>query len=174
MWKLHGLDGTRLGECISDDVVPETLNLTDKLATPGDDYYNNADWATIQVYACSLKANVTRVKHKLGTTYVLICHLQSHASVSHSWCHCRLTISNFAIIDLISPEKLRPGHMAKYVFGSTSSRRRLRKRQGQLTPVTCKACTTSWSAPMVPRHHPLLLPTTWRPFVPACAVFSLT
>lgn len=67
MRKLGDLDDTRVGECITDDLVPKILNLAEKLAT-ANAYANTILVEGIQESARALKANIARVKCMPGMT----------------------------------------------------------------------------------------------------------
>lgn len=87
MLMLCDLDDTRVGEYVTDELVPDILDLAGKLATAKD--YDEDLWVNdIQSLACALKAQVTRVQCKPGTTYVMIRHLDSHAGFITLMKHC--------------------------------------------------------------------------------------
>lgn len=102
MLKLRAIDDTRIGECIADELVPEILDLAEKLAT-GPGYYENR-WADqIQRTARSLHENIDRVKHgKLGKSkYSSITYTYTQAAHTHALsCYLRIPQCNFASTDI--------------------------------------------------------------------------
>lgn len=66
MRKLRDLDDARVGECIPDELVPEILDLAQKLVATRE--YDEDRWVNgIQDSARALKANIARVKCNFGT-----------------------------------------------------------------------------------------------------------
>lgn len=68
MRTLGDLDDTRVGEFISDALVPKILDLAEMLKTANRYYSDRRVGRSIQSSARALKANIARVKCYLGTT----------------------------------------------------------------------------------------------------------
>lgn len=65
MWQVRRLDDSSIEQCIPHDLAPDILQLAEKLET-APDYVDNNVWG-IHEYACTIKANIIRVKGKPDT-----------------------------------------------------------------------------------------------------------
>ncbi|KAL1946056.1 hypothetical protein VTO73DRAFT_15183 [Trametes versicolor] len=85
MLMLCDLDDTRVGEYVTDELVPDILDLAGKLVTAKD--YDEDLWVNdIQSLACALKAQVTRVQCKPAATwaYSQVCLQQENLGVDQA------------------------------------------------------------------------------------------
>lgn len=70
-----------------------------------------------------------------------------------------------------SPDKPFWERIARFASIRSTSQWCFRTMRRLLTRVTCKVSTTSWSALILPRHHPSV-PRSWRPFALTRGTFS--
>lgn len=81
MRTLRYIDGAHVEECISDDLVPDILRLTERLASASgyvdDDYVDG-----IQKHSRTFRETIIRMKRRPETSSVLVLHLYSDMSRS--------------------------------------------------------------------------------------------